>query len=232
MLKPETNQWTPGPCFNFLNLPKEIRLTIYGMTLALQTPMTFYLFQDSGSRIESFRSAQRKIPLDILHVNRKTHGEAASVLYSVSRFNVVDTMERQFKLLNAFLTSIGPANAASIRCLCIGFPGGGGGTSLQEIAGPQQNDLGSLELLKERCSTLTTLEMFVYSNNSHILINGKGYEPQHTKEVLDQINALLNSIPSLKTVIVRIFSSFPEPVVVELMTGFGWVVLKGDGEQV
>jgi hypothetical protein len=217
--------------FNFLDLPKEIRINIYKKALHLERRRTFFIFRDVGSRVECFAPGQPKPRLDLLHVNRQIHDEAGALLYGSSVFNVVDSMERQLRLLNAFLDCIGPANAAMLTFLCISFPADkeGGCASGEVIL--REDDVFMLKLLEERCDKLATLELFVHSNSSGVLTSSKGHEPGYRSRVLVQINGFLKRIFSLHTIIIRLYSGVIEPTASEVVTGFGWVVLHGD-EQV
>lgn len=224
----ETRLRRPTTFFNFLNLPKEIRFNIYREALANQTHRTCFLFQDSGSRVECFAPGQPKLRLDLLYVNKKIHDEAVVVLYGSNCFNVVDTTERQSSLLKAFFDRIGSANAAMLTYLCISFPADKGTGCLSGEALFREEHLLSLKLLEERCAKLTTLELFVHSNNSSVLIDGKDHEPQYRRAGLMQIEGLLKRIFSLNKIVIRLYSGVLDHTASELMESFGWVVLRGD----
>lgn len=109
----------PGPV-NLLGLPTRVLKRIYRRVLWVPHPL--YLFQEPGSRVESFAPDRPKQWLALPYANRQICREAATVLYETNRFHLVDVTEQQVSLLRSFLGCIGPVNAASLSYLCINFP--------------------------------------------------------------------------------------------------------------
>lgn len=92
----------------------------------------------------------------------------------------------------------------------------------------KKEDLLILKLLKKRYAKLTTLELFVHSNNSSVLIDSKDYIPQYRKAVLMQIEGLLKRFFSLNKIVIRLYSGVLDHTASKLMESFEWVVLRGD----
>jgi hypothetical protein len=66
-----------------------------------------------------------------------------------------------------------------------------------------------------------------YGRNYTRLINGGDNDSESIREALSQIDTQLKAISSLKKVIVRYYDGTSIPLVVELMQGLGWVILRG-----
>ena len=105
---------------DFFGLPRDIRNRIYKIVLIVAHPV--YLFQDAGSRVETFAPDRPFQWLSLLYTNRQIHSEATPVLYGVNEFSLVDTTPQQFGLLKSFLDCIGSVNAGLLSHLCINFP--------------------------------------------------------------------------------------------------------------
>ncbi|KAM7210089.1 hypothetical protein V8F06_014529 [Rhypophila decipiens] len=220
---------SPGDSRLF-TLPREIRDDIYKRILVV-TP-ALYIFQESGQKIELFapdRPANRGW-LSLLYVSRKIHNEAAAVLYRSHQFILVDTTAAQVKLLESFLDCIG-VNASHISRICINFPAAEdmGVRDQEGKAVLREDGLRSLKLLQERCTNLVTLETHLHSDNSKGLTTASydSSNSEDVREVLSQINAYLNAIPSLHNVLVRVYSGPLHSLVVSWMQEFGWDVSRG-----
>ncbi|XMA20555.1 hypothetical protein WAI453_013346 [Rhynchosporium graminicola] len=210
----------------FLGLPDKIRLNIFKRVLVVAQPI--YLFQDKGSqKVESFAPERPPRWLALLYTNRQVHDETSIVLYGSNHFTFMDTANRQGNLLQSFFNCIGSSNAGLLSRLCINFPivENGKGQSGTVMLG--EDDIHSLRLLKGYCAGLTTLETLIYSRNSGSLIKAGDNESKFIREALSQIDAQLKAISSLEKVVVRYYDGAPTPLVVELMHGLGWVVLRG-----
>ena len=213
----------------FFSLPRDIRNSIYNIVLIVAHPV--YLFQDAGSRVETFAPDRPFRWLSLLYTNRQMHSEAIPVLYGMNNFSLLDTTPQQLGLLESFLDCIGSVNAGLLSHLCINFPvtesidGQPGKVKLRD------DSLQSLTLLREKFTKLTTLEIFVNSKSSKDLIRMDQDNLQFIQDGLLQINAQLITIPSLNRVIVRVFGETPAPLVIEFMQGLGWVVLRSHGKQ-
>lgn len=211
---------------NIFSLPVEIRENIYRRVLIVRHPL--FLFQDPGSQVvETFGPERPFRWLALLYTNRQVHDEATTVLYGLNTFTFMDTTGQQASLLRCFFNCIGSSNAGQLSHLCINFPvvesveGQAGAPILRE------DDLHTLKLLQEKCTRLTTLEAFVYGRNAPNLIHPSHDDSQFIQDALFQINAELKAIPSLDKIIVRWYDGALSPLVMELMQGLGWVILRG-----
>ncbi|KAH6884996.1 hypothetical protein B0T10DRAFT_409548 [Thelonectria olida] len=211
---------------SFLDLPKRIRNDIYKRVLVVGHPI--YLFQDKGSRVETFAPDKPIRWLALLHSNRQIYGEARAVLYGMSRFILVDTTQQQVDLLQSFLDCIGPVNANLLSHLCINFPVAENREDQPCEVKLREDGRQSLRLLQENCTNLTTLETFVHSKNSSFLIGADEDNSQFVREALLRIDAQLKAISSLQRIIVRVYIGTLTPLVKDMMRGLGWVVVFGD----
>ncbi|KAL6827247.1 hypothetical protein J3E69DRAFT_333421 [Trichoderma sp. SZMC 28015] len=151
----------------FSDLPERVRYDIYKRVLVMGHPI--YLFQDNGSRVETFAPDIPIRWLALLHSNGQVYREACTVLYGMNRFTLVDTKQQQVGLLQSFLDRIGPKNTNLLSHLCINFPvveKRKGRSCEVEL---REDSRQSLRLLQERCANLTTLETFIHGNNSSFL---------------------------------------------------------------
>jgi hypothetical protein len=211
---------------SFFSLPIEIREDIYKRVLTVAHPL--YIFQGRGCRVETFAPDIPRRWLALLHANRQIHQEASGVLYRSNHFNLVDTRKKQADLLQSFLNCIGSLNAGFLSHLCISFP------AIDAVEKDSQNlqlsedGLRTLKILRDKCTSLTTLEMFVPSRNFSGITTTVHDNWCSTQKALLEIDAHLNPIRSLHRTIVRVWSGTPTPSAMELMQGLGWVVLLGD----
>jgi hypothetical protein len=74
---------------SFFSLPREIRNKIYKIVLIVAHPV--FLFQDAGSRVETFAPDRPFRLLSLLYTNRQMHNEAIPVLYGMNNFSLVDS---------------------------------------------------------------------------------------------------------------------------------------------
>lgn len=218
--------WPVTDATSFSDLPGRIRHDIYKRVLVVAHPI--YLFQDKGSRIETFAP---EIPirwLALLYSNRQIYDEARAVLYGLNRFVLVDMTPQQVDLLQSFLSCIRSVNANLLSHLCINFPVA---EHMEDQPGEiqiREDSIQSLKLLRERCTNLTTLETFIHSKNSSFLIEADEDNSQFVRKALQQIDAQLKTVSSLKKIIIRVYVPNLTPSVIGLMEGFGWVVLFGE----
>ncbi|KAM0715447.1 hypothetical protein Q7P37_008945 [Cladosporium fusiforme] len=153
----------------FFGLPREIRDNIYRRVLYVSHPL--YLFQDTGSQVETFAPDRPHRWLTLLQVNRQIHVEAAETLFGVNHFALLDEKRPKQDLLEAFLTCIGAANSASLSHLSVDFPGLECSAEGLKI---KDDSLKRLKLLQEFCTNLKTLEI--------------SFSVKHVRE-LDQVTA-------------------------------------------
>jgi hypothetical protein len=209
---------------NIFGLPRKIRNDIYEGVLYVPHPL--YLFQDTGSRVETFAPERPRRWLALLQVNRQTHREAADILFRTNIFALLDERQPQDSLLGNFLTCIGPVNSASLSHLSMDFPSLEGSTEGVKL---KDHSLQRLKLLQGCCTNLTTVEVSLGVMQIRALDGMTGESQQLMKEALSQINSQLQAIPSLKTIIVRITGSNPAPLTLECMRTMGWTILPAYG---
>jgi hypothetical protein len=211
---------------NILGLPRKIRARIYQTVLYVPHPL--YLFQDTGSKVETFAPERPHRWLALLQVNRQIHEEAAEVLFGMNNFTLLDERRPQDLLLKAFLTCIGPVNSASLTHLSMDFP---------TLEGPlgevklKDDSLQRLKLFQRHCTNLTTLETSFSVKHVRDLDRVAGGSPQLVNEALSQINSQLQTIVSLKTIIVRITGPQPAPLTLDCMRSLGWTIMPAYGDR-
>jgi hypothetical protein len=119
-------------------------------------------------------------------------------------------------------------NAASLSHLCINFP------VSEEVDGQtgefklRDNSLQSLELLRERCTNLSTLETLVHNKSNSVFRE----TCDSLQRALLSIDAQFKTISSLEKIIVRVVArdGVPTSLAKDIMQGFGWVLVE-DGNQ-
>jgi hypothetical protein len=211
---------------NFFSLPDDIRNNIYRRVLVVAHPL--FLFQDTGSEVvETFGPEIPRQWFAFLHVNRQVRDEASAVLYGSNKFHFMDTTQHQRDLIQSFLNCIGSVNGGLLTHLCINFPVAEGVEGQPGKVMLREDDLGSLKLLQEKCTHLTTLETILDRKHSEGLMNPSLDDSQINRDTLTQIDVLLKSFSSLDMVIVRFYGGAPIPSVMQLMQSFGWTVLRG-----
>lgn len=211
---------------NILGLPIKIRSRIYQTVLYVSHPL--YLFQDTGSRVETFAPERPRRWLALLQVNRQVHQEAAEVLFGMNTFTLLDERRPQDILLKAFLICIGPVNSASLTHLSMDFPTLEGPLGEMKL---KEDSLQRLKLLQRHCTNLTTLEISLSVKHVRDLNQVAGDSPQLVNEALSQINSQLQTIPSLETIIVRITGPQPAVSTLECMRSLGWTTLPAYGHR-
>ncbi|ORX98185.1 hypothetical protein BCR34DRAFT_577444 [Clohesyomyces aquaticus] len=209
-----------------LELPKGIRIKIYGYALVLLHPV--YIFQEApGSRLETFAPDKPKRNwLGLLYTNRQIHNEASAVLYRVNHFHLMDMTPQQAGLLESFLNCVGPTNAAAISRLCINFPVT---QNIEQQLGTvklRDDSLRSLVLLRDKCTNLSTLDLLVHYKNSSFFRNSDGF----LREALSLINSHFKSITALKKIVVRCsdHKRVPNSPAKQCMEELGWEIVIGD----
>lgn len=206
---------------SFHALPKGIRNDIYRRVLSLSHPI--YLFQEPGSRVESFAPEKTAQWLALLYTNRQIYHEASASLYRTNQFYLVDTRPQQSDLLTSFLECIGPVHASSLSYLCINFPIAESTEGQSEQIKLKDDSLRILSLLRAKCTNLSTLETLVHHKNDTVF-----RKTENTQELVLSIDAQLKTIPSLKRIIVRftVRDGIPMISAKDIMEGLGWVVLS------
>ncbi|KAK7224784.1 hypothetical protein V2G26_012787 [Clonostachys chloroleuca] len=218
----------PGPTApkGFFDLPAKVRQRIYESVLIVAHPI--YLFQGQGSQVEAFAPEKPRKWLALFQTNRQMHKEASAVLYSSNIFNLVDTTEKQPDLLHSFLKSIGSLNSGALKHLCIKFPGVEKAQNRAQRCKLTEESLSSLSLLKQECTCLKTLEVFLHKQKASGLTQLIEDDPTLATEALSQIDAQLKEISSLVNIIVRVYDKNLNPSLEPSMKELGWTVLRGD----
>lgn len=208
-------------------LPVEIRQQIFKLVLAV--PESLYLFQDSGSPLESFMPSKPRAWLALLYTNRRLSYEARSVLYSANRFTLeeVEIANYRSNILKSFINGIGSLNSGFLSELRISFPATERVDDQQGAIRLRENTLQNLQLLRNECTGLRTLEALVYSKGCHYLITEDQDNPHFAHDVLVKINSEFRKIASLNIIIVRFCSGSPGPSIKNFLESLGWVVLVG-----
>ena len=209
---------------NFFDLPLKVRNAVYRNSLIVPHPL--YLFQDPGSRVELF--APDAVPQwpALLYVNRQMHQESRAVLYGGNKFHLVDITRGQVNLLSDFLIGIGTANASLLPYMSINFPIVTG--QLGSI-GLREDSLQELKLLKDNCTSLTTLEVHIHNNNSSPGVTNVDQQNLHfVQEALSHVDMRFKNISSLDNIIVRIYDQHPTSAALESMRALGWTVLPAN----
>ncbi|KAL2869396.1 uncharacterized protein BJX67DRAFT_28622 [Aspergillus lucknowensis] len=184
------------------------------------------LFQDPGSRVESFAPERPRRWLALLYTNQQISKEASAVLYGVNHFAVEETgpLQHQGSLLKS-LDRIGPANAGFLSHLSITFP------ALREVEAQSgkielaQAGLQNLNRLQTKCSRLRTFETLVYGQGSSNPFQEDLEKNESIQEVLIKVNAQLRAIGTLENITVKFCSGSPSPSVRDFLRGLAWVVL-------
>ncbi|RSL63223.1 hypothetical protein CEP54_005294 [Fusarium duplospermum] len=209
----------------FLDLPGTIRKEIYKHVLAVEHPV--YLFQDFGSRVETFAPDKPKRWIALLHTNRQISSEAKEVIYANNNFHLMDNPQKHGALLQSFLDSIGSSNASFLSRLCISFPVAEKARGQPHAATIRQDSVDNLSLIQEHCTSLKTLEMQLCRENSGLLAGALEEDVQLVREALLRIDAQLKAISSVEKIAVRLYIKDMTPLVIDTMQGLGWVVLDG-----
>ncbi|KAJ0144520.1 Uncharacterized protein HZ326_12705 [Fusarium oxysporum f. sp. albedinis] len=161
-------------------------------------------FQDFGTWIETFAPDKPKQWLATLYTNIQIYAEA----------------REHDSLLRSFLSCIGSTNANLLSHLSISFPVAQGQPKEVNI---RQDSLKNLALLSGKRNNLKTLEIQVSGESSMLLTEA---DPQFAQEALQCIDAELRTVSSVDKIIVRVHTKNLPSSVVDLLQGFGWVVLN------
>jgi hypothetical protein len=90
------------------------------------------------------------------------------------------------------------------------------------------DSLQTLQLLRNECTGLKTLEALVYDQSSSYLVTEGEENTESVRDVLLKIDAELRGIASLRKIIVRVYNGSPTSSIRDFLEGLGWVVLIGD----
>jgi hypothetical protein len=208
-------------------LPVEIRHQIFKLVLAV--PDSLYLFQDPGSPLESFMPSKPRAWLALLYTSRRVSYEARSVLYGANRFTLeeVEIANYRSNILKSFINGIGSVNAGFLSKLRISFPATERVDDQQGEIRLREDTLQNLQLLRNECTGLRTLEALIYGKGCRYLITEDQDNPHFAHDVLVKIDSEFRKIASLNTIIVRFCSGSPAPSIRNFLEILGWVVLVG-----
>ncbi|KAI0182705.1 hypothetical protein EV127DRAFT_322320, partial [Xylaria flabelliformis] len=188
---------------NFFHLPKEIRLQIYSELLVLPEPIVFLVNYGPPSPSLS-RSNRDGLCPALLRVNKQVHSEASSLLYSNNRFRFPDVFTSVSSTTKSahmapFLRQIG-SQASLIRYICITIPAFPTFyDSQQDRAMFHQAQIKNLELLRDTCTSITTLELSAPSDCADYVFD----DSPIAAETLGLLDTRLKAIPSLRKVVVN-----------------------------
>lgn len=207
----------------FFDMPDEARESVYRLLLVLPHPL--YLFQDNPSEVGLFAPDKPSHWTATLCVNRRMNREASAVAYSANQFYVVDAMRHQHSLLQAFFTSIGPANVSQLAHICMCFPAVDlhfGEVKLCE------DDLQSLKLLREECTNLRTMETHMQRRSTRDLDWTDEAAAPTIRHASIIYNTELRTLRGLERIVVKVHGGRPTRTVMEFMQGLGWNVLPAN----
>ncbi|KAL4727902.1 hypothetical protein ACLX1H_004599 [Fusarium chlamydosporum] len=214
------------------NMSPEDRKQAYKKLLVASSPI--FVFQESPSRpIEFF--VQGKPPrwpeLALAKCREYNEQEANAVFYGSNHFNLVDTTtKREKSVLRAFLVSLTPTYARLLSHLSVSFPALDTVQGRPEALVLKQDEVQTLKLLRDYCINLETLELYLHKENACGLVGSASGHTQVLHDALSQVDAQLKAVSSLQTIIIRCYYDKPTHEAMQLMQGFGWVVLMGDKE--
>lgn len=197
----------------FHKLPLEIRILVYSELLVQQhIPIHF----EEGIRPSSplrFRPRGSGLYPALLRVNKQIHSETIPFLYSKNSFQfptIANWDSATFETggqpslrslhirISPFLRQIGPEAAAFIRHILMIFP------HCEEVRLPEE-ELSDLELVREMCKNLTTLDLLL--GPEHQLCR---LAERHVREVLCLLDFRFKGITTLKLVIVDVLGNYEQ----------------------
>ncbi|KAM0551391.1 hypothetical protein ACHAPJ_008500 [Fusarium lateritium] len=192
------------------------------------------VFQESTSRpVELFVPGKptQWPALALAKFREYNEQETDAVFYGSNHFNLVDTTtRRETSILQAFLASLTSTHARLLSHLSLSFPVLEAAQEQREALGIQQDGMRSLKLLQDYCTNLKALELYVHKGNAFGLVQEAPSNLQSLHEALSQVDAQLKTFSSLERIVIRYYHDTPAPRVMQLMQGFGWIVLMGDNE--
>jgi hypothetical protein len=196
------------PIINFFNFPAEIRLQIYEELLVSSEPIKFKTTKELSLPPLILHKRCGLCPA-ALRANKTVHREANELLYTRNRFEFIDLIPTErltptdSTAVEYFLNQIGRPNASLLRHICIEFP-----EITDEHDRLHDDDIRTLELVRENCTGLTILEAPLYD----ILPLLEFYHVDTGRwEIVDAAFELINSsfreISSLQEIIVHLHTS-------------------------
>jgi hypothetical protein len=171
--------------------PVEIRLKIYSELLIHLGPIKFSerFWGDLSSRL---RPEGIDLCPTLLRASKQVYNEAIPLLYSDNRFRFSDLRHTS---IAAFIRQIG-AQASLLRHVCIDFPTPPLAEDYGHDSGLQENSLENLDLLRDACPRITTLELSLPSEHADFVL----LDSSVFTELLNLIHAQLEAFLSLQEV--------------------------------
>jgi hypothetical protein len=194
---------------NFFNLPAEIRLQIYKELLVFPEPIKFKTTKDLSLPPLILHKRCNLCPA-VLRANKRVHHEAEGLLYTGNQFEFIDLVPTERLMytdctaVESFLNQIGLQNSSLIRHICIDFP------AISDhrpgTACLHGDSIKTLELLREKCTSLTILETPLYD-----IIPLEVYHEDTGKRMVadaavDLVDARFRDISSLKEIVVNVYT--------------------------
>lgn len=210
-----------SPQSTFFSLPAEIRTFIYEFLLTLPHPL--FLYRD-GTRVRAFAPDRPPRWLALLRANRQLHAEASAVAYGSNSFLLLDKSPRHVEVLKKFLGCIGSTNAGTLSHLYIDFPVVDGVDKQSGVVILKKDHERALEILRDKCTSLSTVEVMVHSENSLRVKRFDENDLPYSRQALEGVDAQLRTIPSLRKIHVKVYDDVIAPSTVEVMRSLGWVV--------
>jgi hypothetical protein len=188
---------------NFFGFPKEIRLQIYSELLVRPEPIVFVADYGPPSP-PLFRSERDGLCPALLELSKQAHSEASPLLYSNNRFRFPDVFTSISSATDSahiapFLCQIG-SQASLIRYICITFPAFPTfHNSQHDRARFHEAHIKNLELIRDTCTSITTLELSVPPDRANYVFDDSSI----VAETLDLLHTRFKAILSLKEIIVN-----------------------------
>ncbi|KAF2241797.1 hypothetical protein BU26DRAFT_524944 [Trematosphaeria pertusa] len=209
---------------NILDIARELRLKIFSELLVLPEPIVF-LADNGPPSPPLFRSKGDELCLALLRINKTVYSEASTLLYSDNRFQFPEVFTStpsptESAHISPFLHQIG-SQASHIRHICIPFPPFDYPES--ERAGLHQAHIRNLELIRDTCTSIRTLELLISPDCANYTLS----DSPIAAEALCLLDTHFKNIPSLKEVVIN-FEVYPEQDpsndLTKRMHDYGWTV--------
>jgi hypothetical protein len=184
---------------NFFGFPPEIRLRIYTQLLVLEDGIDIQVPFDPLPP-PLFRSGILGVCPQLLRVCNKVHGEAAALLCSQNNFRfslIFAAFDTGRTHIPPFLSQIG-SQISFIRHIRIEFASDC--CSPDALVCVHDLHINSIELIRDSCTNLNTLELSVDTDVGHLLQN-----PLNMANTLDFLDGHFKDLPSLKNTIANIY---------------------------
>ncbi|KAI4859703.1 hypothetical protein F4820DRAFT_462268 [Hypoxylon rubiginosum] len=205
----------------FFEFATEIRLSIYSELLVLDETIDFAADHGPPSP-PLFRSKRDGLCPALLRVSKQVHREATPLLYSNNRFWFPQVFSGRTDIAHIapFLGQIG-SRASLIQHICITFPSFD--HSRLRTAELQKEHVENLELIRDTCTSIRTLELLVPPDDRSYALGIS----QIATEATDLLNTRFRTITSLRKVNIN-FEVYPgediDDDVMEKLRGYGWAV--------